>query len=383
MTRGGSRSEARSIAVVLGTRPEAIKLGRIIDLLGGRAWVIHTGQHYDPTLRDGVLTDVGLAPPHDSLTVGGTSRGQQLGRATAALDELFARHRPRAVVVQGDTNATAAAALAANANDIALVHVEAGLRSHDRAMPEEHNRVLVDHLADLCCAPTETAVEHLRREGIADERIALTGNTIVEAVQRLLPDAAGRSGVVTRILGADPRTRARFAVATFHRPENVDDPVTLECLLTGLAQVRLPVVWPVHPRTRARIEAFGLAHLLAGVTVTDPLGPVDFLALAAEAAVWISDSGGLQEEASILKRPVLVVRRSTERPEVLGTFSRLVTPGTDLGAAVAELATDDAVAALAGLPTPYGDGTASRQIVELVDRLAGHPRPADAGTVGP
>ncbi|MDH3249490.1 MAG: UDP-N-acetylglucosamine 2-epimerase, partial [Acidimicrobiia bacterium] len=152
----------KSIAVVLGTRPEIIKLSEIIKLLGDAAWVIHTGQHYDPNLSGSFFDELSLPEPDVFLDVGGSSRGNQIGEATKRLDALFADHRPRGVVVQGDTNAVMAGALAANAREITLAHIEAGLRSHDRAMPEEHNRVVADHLADLCCAPTKTNVENLQ-----------------------------------------------------------------------------------------------------------------------------------------------------------------------------------------------------------------------------
>ncbi len=358
-----------SVAVVLGTRPEAIKLVELVDGLGPAAWIVHTGQHYDPVLGDDVLASVGFPDPHVRLDVGGATRGRQIGRGVAELDDLLRAQAPRAVVVQGDTNATVAAALAANACEIPVVHVEAGLRSFDRAMPEEHNRVVVDHLSDLCCAPTTTAAAHLRREGLAEERIVVTGNTVVEAVVRLLPPPSERSALRVAVA---PTVAGRFVLATFHRPENVDDPATLALVLDALAALDVPVVVPLHPRTRARIEAHGLNGALAALTIVAPLPPRTFLALAAEAALWISDSGGLQEEASVLKRPVVVVRRSTERPEVLGTFADLVAPGPELiEAAAARLADVTLADRLAAVPCPYGDGTASATIVERISTLVG------------
>lgn len=355
------------VAVVLGTRPEAIKLAAIVELLGAQAWVIHTGQHYDPALAADVLADIGFPVPERSLEVGGAHRSQQIGDALVRLGDAFRAERPSAVVVQGDTNTTVAGALAANAAGIPLVHVEAGLRSHDRAMPEEHNRVLTDHLADVCCAVTELSRQHLAAEGIAGERVAVTGNTVVEAVERLLPAPADRAEIL-RGHGVEPR---RFVLATLHRPENVDDPEPLAAVLGELAALPLPVVLPLHPRTAARVDEFGLGDALAGLAVVPPLAPRAFLALAAEAALLVSDSGGMQEEASLLKRPVIVVRRSTERQEVQGTFAELVPPGPRVGALGREWCADlDAVhERLAGIPSPYGDGSASTQIVELVRGL--------------
>ena len=355
----------RSVAVVLGTRPEAVKLARLVTLLGPAALVVHTGQHYDPALAADVHASVGLRDADVLLEVGGVSRSAQIAAALNALDEEFARDRPSAVVVQGDTNTVLAGALAANAHGIALFHVEAGLRSFDRAMPEEHNRVLTDHLADWCGAPTEISRANLLAEGVDDARIEVTGNTVVEAVQSLLPDPDDR-----RALCATFGLEGRFVLSTFHRPENVDDAEPLELILRELGSVGVPVVLPVHPRTRARIESFGLGELLDALHVVDPLPPKTFLALAAEAACWASDSGGLQEEASVLKRPVLVVRRSTERPEVEGTFSRRLEPSDGIAAALREWLDDlPAVHAhLAELPSPYGDGTASARTLAAIER---------------
>lgn len=354
-----------SVAIVFGTRPEAIKLAPIVEALGPAACVVHTGQHYDANMGSNVLDDVGIRRPEVALGVGGSSRGRQIGDATSKLDAQFCLHRPAVVVVQGDTNATVAGALAANARDIPLVHVEAGLRSHDRRMPEEHNRVLVDHLADLCCAPTAVNAGHLVAEGIAAERIDVTGNTIVEAVAALVPDGNKRRQVLERF-GLDD---SEFVLATIHRPENVDDTGPLAAILRAFAELPVPVVLPLHPRTRARILAARLDRLLDHVHVTPPLGPVDFLALEAAAVLWISDSGGLQEEASVLKKPVLVVRRSTERPEVHGTFAELVPAGPAITErACAWLDDPRRRAQLADLPSPYGDGTASARIVTQIVR---------------
>jgi UDP-N-acetylglucosamine 2-epimerase (non-hydrolysing) len=224
------------------------------------------------------------------------------------------------VVVHGDTNATVAGALSANSTGTPLVHLEAGLRSFDRAMPEEHNRVIVDHLSDLCLAPTEVNKSNLAAEGIGGDKVLLTGNTVVDAVYDLLPDATERTALCAQY----DLTLNGYALSTFHRPENTDDPDVLATILHELAELPIPVVLPVHPRTRAKIEQFGLGGHLAKLRVIEPIGYRQFLGLAADAAVLVSDSGGLQEEASVLKRPILVVRNSTERPESLGTFAQLV-----------------------------------------------------------
>lgn len=355
------------VAVVLGTRPEIVKLAGLVRLLGDRSWVVHTGQHYDATLSDVFFAQFGLQPPTDALDVGGRTRGAQIGQATAALDVLFGDERPAAVVVQGDTNSALAGALAANARELPLVHVEAGLRSHDRAMPEEHNRVLVDHVADLCLAPTETSRANLLAEGIPDERIAVTGNTVVEAVGELLPRPDERAA----LLAEHGVARHRFVLSTFHRPENVDDADRLAEILGQLAALEVPVVLAVHPRLAARVEGFGLGDLLGRLHPVPPLGYREFLGLFAEAALAVSDSGGVQEEASVVKRPVVVVRRSTERPEVLGTFSVLASVGPEIGEAAAHwLADPESVhRELSTRPSPYGPGDASERSVAAMARM--------------
>ena len=355
-----------SIAVVLGTRPEIVKLGHLIGLLGDSAAILHTGQHYDSTLSAAFFEAFGLPEPYAVLGIGGESRGRQMGRVTAEVDALLRDLRPRAVVVQGDTNSAAGGAIAANATETPLVHVESGLRSFDRRMPEEHNRVIADHLADLCLAPTENNRANLLAEGIPDERIVVTGNTVVEALHSLLPDPSTRHELLARY-GVDPNG---FVLSTFHRPENVDDPATLRAVLEQLAGLEAPVVLPLHPRTRDRLDDAPVP-IAERLTIVDPVGYPEFLGLAAESAMLISDSGGVQEEASVLKRPVLVVRRSTERPEVLGTFAVRVDPGPAIGEqASAWLKDIDAVhERLAGIPSPYGDGTASERSLAAIRTL--------------
>lgn len=357
---------AGSIAIVLGTRPEIIKLAHLIRILGDRATVIHTGQHFDATLSAIFFDTFGLGEPAVTLGIGGASRGTQIGRAVDALDAVFAGTPPATVIVQGDTNSTLAGALAANSRGIPLIHVEAGLRSFDRRMPEEHNRIAADHLADLCCAPTTVSRANLLAERIPPERITLTGNTIVEAVASLLPDADRRHHLtIAHGVEADA-----FIVGTFHRPENVDDPQRLAAILDALQALPLPVLLPLHPRTLAAMQRSGLAPG-GNVHVVAPLGYPEFLGLAAVAALLVSDSGGVQEEASIVKRPVVVVRRSTERPEVVGTFATMAAP-EGIGIAVEEWLSDLAAhhARLASTPTPYGDGKASERIAELAIGLS-------------
>lgn len=356
--------ETNTVTIVCGTRPELIKLAPLVEHFGSACTMIYTGQHYDRSMYSLIRRDVPEPGGFHELRLGGLRRGGQLGRAVAAVDEVLATERPGAVIVQGDTTSALAGALAANACDVPLVHVEAGLRSYDRAMPEEHNRVLIDHLSDLCCAPTSLNRHNLLAEGIADARIVVTGNTVVEALAHALPSADEESTV----LSGFGLTGDRYVLATIHRPENVDDADNLETILRELGRLPLPVVLPLHPRTAQRIAAFGLSGLLHGLRVIEPQPYRTFLALAHGSAVIVSDSGGIQEEVSVLKRPVVVVRRSTERPEIEGTFGTLVPPGARVGAAV--LAWLDDVqghrAALREIASPYGTGSPSELIASAV-----------------
>jgi UDP-N-acetylglucosamine 2-epimerase (non-hydrolysing) len=357
----------RSVALVLGTRPEIIKLAHVIRLLGPAAVVLHTGQHYDQGLSGTFLDAFGLGEPHAYLGVGGRTRGQQIGLAVQALDDQLAELRPSALVVQGDTNTALAGGLAANARETMLVHVEAGLRSYDRRMPEEHNRVLVDHMGDLLCAPTDVSHKNLLEEGIPESRIRVTGNTIVEAVTELMPAAEERIGLLADYgVGANA-----FVLSTFHRPENVDDPDRFRIVLRQLASLDLPVLLPLHPRSLARAAEHGLGDLLGAIKVIEPIGYREFLGLGAESAFMVSDSGGVQEEVSVYKRTVIVVRRSTERPEVLGTFAELVEPGPAISEIARRWAADlDGLhETVASVPSPYGDGTASARIVAEMEEL--------------
>jgi len=366
------------VAVVLGTRPEIIKLAGVVDGLGDAAIVIHTGQHYDDGLSQVFLDGLGLAAPAHRLELGGLSRAEQVGRGTTQLADLLTQLAPDAVIVQGDTNSALAGALAANATGFPIVHVEAGLRSFDRAMPEEHNRVLVDHLSDLLAAPTQTAVANLAREGIAGDQVICCGNTVIEGVARQLPDPARRAG----LLAAYGLRPAQFVLATLHRPENTDDPATLGRIFTELGALPLPVVLPLHPRTAAAARAAGIANLLVPLRVTAPMDGATFLGLAAEAAVLVSDSGGVQEEVTVLGRPLVVVRRSTERPEAFEHHATLVGPAGVAAAVNAYLADLARVHRdLKSRPSPFGDGTASQVIVQTVQKRFRAPALPDGAPV--
>jgi UDP-N-acetylglucosamine 2-epimerase (non-hydrolysing) len=352
------------IAVVIGTRPEIVKLAPIIRMLGTRAELVHTCQHRDNELSGVFLAGAGLPQPEMLSGICGKPRHVQIGRMVERLGGMFADRPPMAVIVQGDTNTVSAAAQAGSYTSAPVVHVEAGLRSHDRAMPEEINRCVTSVLADLHCAPTERAVANLRDEGVPPGKIVLTGNTIVEATLGMLPgDGAAREIVAG--LGAEA---GEYVLATIHRPENTDDPERLRTILDELSKLGLPVLLPLHPRTRAAVERHGLAGALDRLQAVPPADYRTFLGLARHARLLVSDSGGVQEECTVLKKPLIVVRNSTERPESIEAgFAHLVQPGPVISDLGRQLIGDESLGErLAAIPCPYGDGKASERIAELV-----------------
>jgi UDP-N-acetylglucosamine 2-epimerase (non-hydrolysing) len=358
------------IAVIVGTRPEIVKLAPLIRILGPAVRFMHTCQHRDEELSGIFLAGAGLPQPERLSGICGEPRHIQVGRMVEQLGGLFAERPPAAVLVEGDTNTVSAAAQAANYASVPVVHVEAGLRSHDRAMPEEINRCIVGVLADLHCAPTERAMANLREEGVPAEKIVLTGNTIVEATLSMLPDHA-TSKQIAAGLGAEP---GEYVLATIHRPENTDDPERLRTILVELSKLELRVFLPLHPRTRAAAERHGLGAELDRLHPVPPADHRTFLALARHARLLVSDSGGVQEECTVLKRALIVVRNSTERPESIDAgFAHLVQPGPAISELGCHLIGDQGLSErLATIPCPYGDGKASERIAML---LRGFLRP--------
>jgi UDP-N-acetylglucosamine 2-epimerase (non-hydrolysing) len=326
--------------------------------------LVHTGQHYDAGLSDVFFAQLGLPEPHYHLGVGSGSHSAQTAQVLERLEPVLVQERPDLVVVVGDVNSTLAAALCASKLGIPLAHVEAGLRSGDRSMPEELNRLLTDQLADLLFTTEENAAANLAREGIPERRVHFVGNTMIDTLERLLPQARG--GEALARLGLSARG---YGLVTLHRPSNVDDVERLAGLVAALERISasLPLVWPVHPRTRARLEALGQRSAGDGrLLLTGPLGYVEFLQLTDAARLVLTDSGGIQEETTVLGVPCLTLRTSTERPVTvtLGT-NRLVDPHD---VAAVEHATAEAVAA----PMPYAarpllwDGHAAERIVAII-----------------
>lgn len=360
----------RSVAVVLGTRPEIIKLAGVIRLLGDRGYVIHSEQHYDASLSASFFVSFGLPEPKVWLTgVGGSSRSNQFAAIILQLGRLFEHDPPAAVVVQGDTNTAAAAAQAAYFAGIPVVHVEAGLRSFDRSMPEEINRRIIGVIADLHCAPTEVSAQHLRVEGVPEHAIKVTGNTAVEATRESAPGPV-QSAALVRTMGLKPDG---YVLATIHRPENTDDQAKLATILDALACLSMPVVLPLHPRTLGCAERFGLRPLLDRLRISGPIDHPSLLGLASHARLLVSDSGGIQEECTVLQRPLVVIRNSTERPEAMTAgFAVLMAADGHLATRLAAAVADDRWPAdLVGRPSPFGDGHASERIVAATLELIG------------
>lgn len=300
---------------VVGARPNFMKVAPVLQAGNKRGGVeqvlLHTGQHYDAAMSDRFFEELGLPQPDVNLGVGSATHAVQTGRILIEFDPVLERERPDWVVVYGDVNSTVACALAAVKRGIRVAHVEAGLRSFDRTMPEEINRILTDQLADLCLTPSRDGNVNLAAEGIPSERVKLVGNVMVDTLFRLRPKARERG--MPAELGVDGQP---FAVVTLHRPSNVDRREVLSGLLEGLREVaaEMPVIFPIHPRTRKQVEEFGLASLLDGVRLLDPLGYIETVSLLDQAAIVLTDSGGLQEETTMLGVPCLTMRPNTERP---------------------------------------------------------------------
>lgn len=362
---------------VLGARPQFIKaaaVSRAIRSTHGSAReiqerILHTGQHYDDTMSGRFFTELGLAEPAFQLGIGGNSHGANTGRMLEAIETVLLSERADAVLVYGDTNSTLAGALAASKLKIPVLHVEAGLRSFNRHQPEEQNRVLTDHLADLCFAPTDSAVAHLEREGIASARIVRTGDVMVD-VARIFGEQA--EAQAADLLSPLDLPECPFILATIHRAENTDDPQRLCAMLKALNAAPWPVLLPLHPRTRAAIRRHGLEALLSDLRQVEPLGFLAMLLLERRAALVVTDSGGIQKEAFLQGTPCVTVRGQTEWVELLANgWNRLANPA-DPEAILREIRQQLAFDRRQPRPALYGDGHAAETIVASMVRLQLH-----------
>jgi UDP-N-acetylglucosamine 2-epimerase (non-hydrolysing) len=357
------------VAVVLGTRPEVIKLAPIIRILEREAldyFILHTGQHYSYNMDRVFFEQLELPEAKYNLDVGSGSHAEQTGKMLMGIERVLLREQPSIVLVEGDTNTVLAGALAAVKIGVKVGHVEAGLRSYDRQMPEEINRVLADHCSDLLFAPTGKARQTLLGEGIAGEKIFVTGNTIVDAVHQNLEIAKKKVNVLDKFgVEADG-----YFLVTVHRQENVDNEKHFRGILEGLELVNkefnLPVLYPIHPRAWKQLKAFGIA--VNGVKVVDPLDYLSFLMLESNARLVLTDSGGVQEETCILGVPCVTLRYNTERPETLEVGSNVLA-----GAEPDEILkkVDFMLNKECNWPNPFGDGKSGKRIVEILREKIG------------
>jgi UDP-N-acetylglucosamine 2-epimerase (non-hydrolysing) len=355
------------VMCVAGARPNFMKISPIVKEVEARGWnlvLVHTGQHYDEMMSDIFFRELGIPVPHHSLGVGPGSQGDQVGRIMSAFEPVLTAHNPDVLVVVGDVNSTMGCALVGAKTRTVIAHVEAGLRSTDWSMPEEVNRIVTDAVSDVLLAPSDDAVDNLVREGVPSDRIRLVGNVMVDTLLQNL----GRSRDENRLsrFGLHPQD---YVLVTLHRPALVDDPEKLGSVLECLREIATTrtVVWPVHPRTRARI---GTAP--EGVVLLEPQGYLDFIALEADASLVLTDSGGVQEETTVLGVPCLTLRKSTERPvTVLEGTNRIV--GTNSDAILAAVRETLIAPPLKRRPSLW-DGHAAARVADALAEFEGRKR---------
>jgi UDP-N-acetylglucosamine 2-epimerase (non-hydrolysing) len=351
-----------NIAIIVGTRPEIIKMSPIIKYCERNNIehdIIHSQQHYSANMDRLFFEDLGISYPNLSLGVKSKAAHLQIGEIMSKCGDLFIEHKYSHVLVQGDTNTVLGAALAAQKCGIKLGHVEAGLRSFDREMPEEINRIVADNLSEFCFCPTELSAEHIRNAGIEDERIFVVGNTIVDSLY-MNKEKFSKIDIENKL-----KISNRYALVTLHRPSNVDDTVVLneiiQTLITLGKSFNYQIVFPVHPRTKDKIVSAGID--VGKIMLTDPLGYFDFLSLINNSSLILTDSGGIQEEACILNKPCITLRENTERPETIEVGANILT-GLESEKILA--ATTEWQNRPKHWQNPFGDGTTSEKIISIL-----------------
>lgn len=359
---------------VVGARPNFMKIAPVMDEMLARAdriqpLLVHTGQHYDETMSESFFADLQIPRPDINLEVGSASHAEQTARIMLAFEKVLLEHQPDWVVVVGDVNSTMAATLVAAKMLIKVAHIEAGLRSRDRTMPEEINRLVTDALADLLLTPSRDADENLLAEGVAPAKIRFVGNVMIDTLYRNL-ERAHSSDALSRF-NLEPE---EFCAMTLHRPANVDERKTLVGILDALEVVlrRMPIIFPMHPRTRARLEEFGLTEKVTtqkNLILTEPLGYLDFLQLYSNSRLVLTDSGGIQEETTALGIPCLTLRQNTERPITVTEGTNRVV-GNDPEAIKREAINAlDHPTTTARVPERW-DGQTARRIVDAIEEAS-------------
>lgn len=352
---------------VVGARPNFMKVAPIMREMNKypgefEQVLIHTGQHYDVMMSEVFFRDLEMPEPQVNLEVGSGTHSWQTAQVMLRFEPVVKDLRPDWVIVVGDVNSTLACALACSKLGVRVAHIEAGLRSFDRTMPEEINRLLTDHIADLLFTHSEDANGNLLREGIPAEKIHFVGNVMIDMLIQVLPKALDRWSDLAKEL----RLPERYLLVTLHRPSNVDEPETLAEILAALSEVaqQITVLFPIHPRTRQRIREHGLSNAIHGIQLHEPFGYLDFLALQAHAALVLTDSGGIQEETTFLGIPCLTARPNTERPITLscGTNQLVASTRSALVEAIWCRLTEDKVSKS---KPPLWDGKAAERIVQV------------------
>lgn len=369
------------ICLILGTRPEIIKMASILRVLKKRKinhFILHTGQHYSSNMDDIFFQELGLSPPKNKLSIGSKFNSElldvemidiyQLSEMIKQIGKILVTEKPDVVLVQGDTNTALAGTLASIKKRIKTGHVESGLRSHDKTMPEEINRIMIDHISDLLFAPTSYAQRNLIKEGIDKNVIHIVGNTIVDNVYQCFALAKEKSNIMEKLC----LLSGEYILTTFHRQENVDDKKRLENLITILENINHTIVFPIHPRTQNRLIQFKLNNRINKIKklkIIDPLGYLDFLMLLSNSKMVMTDSGGIQEEATVLKIPCITLRDNTERQEsveaggnlILGVDPKNVLP------LVNKILHDECFRKkIQPTKNPFGDGKSAEKIVDIL-----------------
>ena len=353
------------IAVILGTRPEIIKLSVIIRICQEKKYdyfVIHTGQHYSYEMDKTFFKDLELPEVKYNLDVGSGTHGEQTAKILERIEQVLIKEKPDIALVQGDTNTVLAGGLAASKLGIKVGHVEAGLRSYDRNMPEETNRVLTDHLSDFLFCPTENSKKIAASEKIDEEKIYVTGNTIVDAVIENKKIAAKKSNILEEL----KIKKEKYILVTAHRQENVDVEEKLQNLISAFEELynkyKMPIIYPMHPRTQKMIKKFNI-RTPENLKIINPVGFLDFLMLEANAKIILTDSGGVQEESCILQIPCVTLRENTERPETIEVGSNKLA-GTDPENIIK--AVEEMINITKNWENPFGNGKSSEKILEIL-----------------
>jgi UDP-N-acetylglucosamine 2-epimerase (non-hydrolysing) len=372
-----TRSNRKIIHLVAGARPNFMKIAPLYHALKQRAWctpvLIHTGQHYDLGMSDVFFRDLGLPTPDVSLGIGGGSHADQLGKVVIAYEAMLIEAPPDLVTVVGDVNATAACTLAAKKLNIPVAHVEAGLRSRDRTMPEEINRIVTDSICDLHLTPSRDADANLLAENVPASCIHLVGNIMIDSLVAMEPAVRARQHPFPEV------AEGGYAIATFHRPSNVDDADSLRRLVDGLAALaqKIAVIFPLHPRTRLRLQEAGLLAELEGkpgMRLSEPLGYADFMRCLSGAALVVTDSGGVQEETTYLGIPCFTVRSSTERPITISHGTNRLIAVSDIGDLPVRQEHRGEVT-----PPPLWDGQTASRIASVFERYFADGAPLRKG----